>query len=112
MKAFASLTAVALLTLSLPSAAESSFTTYIERLFPYAAGAIDVVFTDSPSACTNTSAPKRFRLQAGASGATADGAKQVYAALLYASASSKKVTVYFDETAGTCNIIRLYVYNQ
>lgn len=105
----ARLLAITAFCLSTPVLAETAVVTNIDRIFPANTGIIDIVPTTQSSACTNTTTPKRYRMQVGVSGMTADGMRQLYAAILYAASTGKAVTLYFDETSASCNITRVLI---
>jgi hypothetical protein len=77
---------------------------------PLSTGQIVVSIQDDALGCTNPNNPKRYLLSTSGS-MTADAVKNIYSALLYASASDKSVTVYFDDATSNCSITRVWVYN-
>jgi hypothetical protein len=42
---------------------------------------------------------------------TLEGLKNIYASLLYAAASDKRVTLYFDDATSSCTVMRVWVFN-
>jgi hypothetical protein len=97
-------------TASSVSAAETWKTSTVSRLMPLSTGEIVVSIADDAAACTNVNVPKRYLLAVGGT-MTADGLKNIYASLLYAAASDKQVTLYFDDASSSCTVTRVWVIN-
>ena len=77
---------------------------------PLSTGQIVVSIQDDALGCQNPNVPKRYLLSTSGS-MTADGVKNIYAALLYASAAEKTVTFWFDDASTNCSITRIWVIN-
>jgi hypothetical protein len=103
--------ALALIIAAPPATATETFiTARVSRVLPLGSGAIQISMAEDAPTCTNASVPKRFLLSVSGP-MTADGFKNVYAALLYASAADKDVGLYFDDATSNCAITRVLVLN-
>lgn len=93
-------------------AAEVWVTTTVTAIHAQGNGLILVNIAANPSNCTNANSPKRYLLSVSASYVpTADAFKNIYSALLYASASQREVQIFWESTSANCPITRVIVQN-
>jgi hypothetical protein len=81
-----------------------TFTSTVVSIMSYASGDIDVMFMASPASCTESHAPKHFRIPTGTVGQA-----NMHSDLLFAASGEKSVSITFDDTSSTCNITAVRV---
>ncbi len=81
----------------------------IKSIYPFADGSFAITFVVPTSECSNASNYHYVRV--GQYGMTADGAKNIFAAVLFAAAADKQVQAYFDKDSSDCLVNRVNVEN-
>jgi hypothetical protein len=95
---------------AIASAANVWHTSTIQFIYPQANGSVVVGFDLNNASCPNLETPTQYFFMAvGQNGVTADGMKNVLAALMLAFASDKTVSVEFDTATALCYIGRAKV---
>lgn len=92
----------------LPSyAAEQTKISTITDVYPMANGSFVISLADEPTHCTSTQVPKRLTVKVGENNMTAEGARQMFAAVLAALTSEVGVYVAYDDATSSCYVNRL-----
>lgn len=90
-------------------AAEIQVSSTLYAVYPLHNGAFALMFNDTIASCSSTANPKRFYVKVEHASMTVEGAKQIYAAALFALAAEKVVWFVFDDATGDCYVNRLMV---
>jgi hypothetical protein len=92
------------------AAAETWHSSTVRWIYPQGDGGLVVAFqTDSPS-CTSPATPDYYYVYVGQNGVTAEGFKNILAALLSAAAQGRAVQFAFDNATGACYVNRVLVF--
>ena len=93
-------------------AAERYHNSTLKWVYPLASGDFALGFDVNSAECTSPGAPQKYMyVQVGQNSVTAEGAKKIYAAALLAFATSKNVSIAFDDSTPQCYINRATVSN-
>lgn len=92
--------------------AERSHSGTLLQVYPLASGDFVVVFTVSPSNCSNASNPKYVYVAVGQNGMTTSGSAKVYAAAMSALVAGLPVNIAYDDATAFCYLNRLTVNAQ
>lgn len=108
-KGLALLTVLLVTGVSPASAAEAWYSSNVSTIYPLADGSFILILATSNAACLSAESPKRYLVSPGVFGMTAEGAKKIYAAAMFAMALGKQLTVVFDAADTACSINRASV---